>query len=83
MNCAPELKGVKLGTLETGSTRLAGMLPKAGTDGQDSSEAAADAEVKGGVVTFYGKLVRHQEITDIASVRVKIKIYVLCQPKVL
>jgi hypothetical protein len=58
------------------------MLPEAGTDGQDSSEAAADAEVKGGVVTFYGKLVR-QETTDIASVRVKIKIYVLCQPMVL
>jgi hypothetical protein len=42
-----------LGGLRTGSTRSAGMLPEAGIDGQDSSEVAADAEVKGGVVTFY------------------------------
>jgi hypothetical protein len=42
-----------LGRLRTGSTRSAGVLPEAGTDGQDSSEVAADVEVKGGVVTFY------------------------------
>jgi hypothetical protein len=53
MNCASELRGVVLRTLQPGSTRLAGMLPEAGTDSQDSSEVAADAEVKGGVVTFY------------------------------
>jgi hypothetical protein len=37
--------------LRTGSTISAG---QAGTNGQDSSEVAAEAEVKVGVVTFYG-----------------------------
>jgi hypothetical protein len=35
-----------------GNTKLEGIVLQAGTDGQDSSEVAADAEVKGGVVMF-------------------------------
>ena len=47
------MRGDTLGGLRTGSTKSVGILLQAGTDGQDSSEVAADAEVKGGVVTFY------------------------------
>jgi hypothetical protein len=48
--CASDVRGVTLGGLRTGNTK-SGILLQAGTDGQDSSEVAA--EVKGGVVTFY------------------------------
>ena len=48
-----DVRGDTLGGLRTGSTKSIGRLLQVGTDGQDSSEVAADAEVKGGVVTFY------------------------------
>ncbi len=41
--------------LRTGSTTSAAILFQAGTNGQDSSEVAADTDVKAGVVTFYRK----------------------------
>jgi hypothetical protein len=56
-----------LGRLRTGSTRSAGVLPEAGTDGQDSSEVAADVEVKGGVVTFYEGTRQTSGHTDMAQ----------------
>lgn len=54
--CKSELTaGATLVGLRTGSTRSAWILFQAGTNGHDSSEVAAEAEVRVGVVTFYGK----------------------------
>ena len=51
--CASQVGvGATLGGLRTGSTKSVGILLQAGTDGQDSSEVAADADVKGGVVMY-------------------------------
>jgi hypothetical protein len=47
--------GATMVGLRTGSTTSAGILFQAGTIGQDSSEVAAEAEVKVGVVAFYRK----------------------------
>jgi hypothetical protein len=53
MTCTSKERGATLGGLWTGSIKSGGILLQAGTGGQDSSEVAADTEVKGGVVTFY------------------------------
>jgi len=62
-----DVRGATLGGLRTGSTKSIGMLLQAGIDGQDSSEVATDAEVKGGVVAFYEGItvVRYHGMTGV------------------